>query len=109
MGWLKEYEFRRRFEFKMKDNPLIRVNKGCSDLCEGGYHVGVSGELHLHGKVKSFPEDIVFTSDDGVTILKAHLDFVGCTEGGKKLWVKFAVDRKERGKIFKGYIYYGRR
>jgi len=122
MSWLTGYEFRRWFKFKIKDNPLILVNKGCPESCrcKDGYLVESSGELYLHGKAESFPDDIVFTSDDGITILKQHLDFEQFYEKGKKgkkhwdrlwVWVKFVVDRpwgRKRRKTLTGYIYYGK-
>ena len=117
MSWLKEYEFRRSFKFKIKDNPLIVVNKGCPESCrcKDGYLVESSDALYLHGRAKMFPDDIVFTREDGITPLKQHLDFEGFHSKDNRnppwelIWVKFAVDRHQgvKGrKIFKGYIYY---
>jgi hypothetical protein len=120
MGWLKEYEFRRSFKFKMKDNPLITVHEGCPELCrcKNGYEVECRDGLYLHGKASSFPVDIVFTGPDGTTILEKHKDFEGfCSKDNRNppwrlMWVKFAIDRlswMRKKKLFVGYIYYGRR
>lgn len=98
----------------MRDNLLLCVSKGCPKGCEWGHHVNPTGGIYLHGRAESFPDGIVFTREDGITLLKQHLDFEGFHSKDNRnppwelLWVKFAIDRYDNKEVLKGYIYYGK-
>ena len=113
MDWLADFEYRRSFEFKIKDDPLVCVVKGCPEGCKEGRHIEAVDALYLHGRGKSFPKDIVFTRADGVTPLRQYLEVeVFYSKDDRNppwelVWAKFAIDRYNTEGIFRGYVYYG--